>query len=142
MTASRLSAAILAMACLSGPVAAQSATGPSVADPVAGSALFLRYCVACHGPEGRGDGPMSEILTVQPTDLTALAAGNGGVFPVVRAIRQIDGRDPLLAHGGVMPLFGDFFAGGDTVIASEAGQPIMTSQAIADVMAWLASVQE
>ncbi|MEL6210834.1 MAG: cytochrome c, partial [Pseudomonadota bacterium] len=87
-------------------------------------------------------GRMSAVLTVLPPDLTGLAADNDGVFPVSRVVRQIDGRDPMLAHGGAMPLFGDFFEGDDVAIPSESGQPILTSRPIADVAAWLESVQE
>jgi hypothetical protein len=92
--------------------------------------------------EATGDGEMAAILTVTPTDLTQLSDGNGGVFPVARVAAQIDGRDPLLAHGGVMPLFGDFFEGQDTAIPSEAGQPILTSRAVADLAAFLEAIQE
>jgi mono/diheme cytochrome c family protein len=111
-------------------------------EPAEGARLFISYCAACHGMEGRGDGEMAAILTILPSDLTQLRLGNGGIFPVVATVRQIDGRDPLLAHGGVMPLFGDFFSGEDVAIASEAGQPILTSRALADVVAYLETIQE
>ena len=125
---------VLALLLSAGPGAAQ--------DAPEGAALYIRYCAACHGMEARGDGEMAAILTVLPADLTQLSAGNGGVFPVARVARQIDGRDPLLAHGGVMPLFGDFFEGQDTAIPSEAGQPILTSRPVADLLAFLAAIQE
>jgi hypothetical protein len=92
--------------------------------------------------EARGDGEMAEILTLQPADLTRLSVENGGVFPAARVAAQIDGRDPLLAHGGVMPIFGEFFEGQDTAIPSEAGQPILTSRPVADLIAFLAAIQE
>ena len=111
-------------------------------DPVAGAEIFRAFCAACHGVEARGDGPTAKVLTVPPADLTQLAASNGGVFPVFRVVRQIDGRDPMLAHGGEMPLFGRLFDYPDGSIASETGQPIITAQPIADVAAWLATVQE
>ncbi|MCX7646719.1 MAG: cytochrome c [Rhodobacteraceae bacterium] len=107
-----------------------------------GAELFATYCTACHGMEGRGDGRMAPILTVRPPDLTGLAARNGGVFPTARVVFRIDGRDPLLAHGGDMPLFGEVFRGEDTAVASETGQPILTSQPIADVVAFLRGFQE
>jgi mono/diheme cytochrome c family protein len=110
-------------------------------DPVAGADHYVRYCAACHGMEARGDGEMAAILTVLPSDLTALSAGNGGVFPVARVAWQIDGRDPLLAHGGVMPLFGDFFEGQDTAIRAETGQTILTSRPVADLVAFLEAIQ-
>jgi len=124
----------LALALWAGPGAAQ--------DPVAGADLYVRYCAACHGMEARGDGEMAAILTVLPADLTQLSSGNGGVFPVANVARQIDGRDPILAHGGVMPLFGDFFEGQDTAIPSEAGQPILTSRPVVDLIAFLEAIQE
>lgn len=107
-----------------------------------GSELFATYCAACHGTEGRGDGRMAPILTVLPPDLTRLQADNGGVFPTAQVIFQIDGRDPLLAHGGDMPLFGQFFMGMDTAMQAETGQPILTSKPIADLVAWLRQMQE
>lgn len=88
-----------------------------------------------------GDGPMAKVLNVSPPDLTLLAELNGGTFPMFRVVRQIDGRDPLLAHGGDMPLFGHLFDFPDGAIASETGQPIVTAQPIADIAAWLESVQ-
>ena len=111
-------------------------------DPNAGEWYFARYCGACHGMNAEGDGPLQEILTVQAPDLTQLSASNGGVFPVSRVVRQIDGRDPMLAHGGEMPLFGELFSFTDAAIASETGQPFVTAQPIADLTAWLESVQE
>jgi mono/diheme cytochrome c family protein len=110
-------------------------------DAMEGAETFATYCSACHGFEARGDGPMAPILTVVPPDLTRLAARNGGVFPTSRVIFQIDGRDPLLAHGGDMPLFGEFFQGEDTAVAAETGQPILTSRTIADVVAYLRGIQ-
>lgn len=107
-----------------------------------GAEIFATYCAACHGLEGRGDGRMAPILTVLPPDLTGLEKRAGGVFPIEAVIFQIDGRDPLLAHGADMPLFGEFFLGDDISVKSETGQPIMTSKPIADVVAWLRGVQE
>jgi mono/diheme cytochrome c family protein len=107
-----------------------------------GAELFATYCAACHGTAARGDGPMAPILTVLPPDLTGLAARNGGTFPIAATVFQIDGRDPLLAHGGDMPLFGEFFQGLDTAMKAEDGQPLLTSKPIADLIAHLAAIQE
>ncbi|HXG60072.1 MAG TPA: c-type cytochrome [Planctomycetota bacterium] len=35
-----------------------------------GERLYRWYCIPCHGPEGRGDGPTGERLVVRPRDLT------------------------------------------------------------------------
>lgn len=40
----------------------------TVADPARARALFLRLCANCHGPEGRGDGPLAARLSVRPPD--------------------------------------------------------------------------
>jgi len=41
------------------------------ASPEAGRKLWTDNCSGCHGNEGRGDGPASEWLSPQPTNLTA-----------------------------------------------------------------------
>ena len=123
------------LVCLAAPVWAEG-------DPVAGEGMFRTFCATCHGVDAQGDGLMSGMLTVEPPDLTGLAQSNGGVFPVFDVVRQIDGRDPMLAHGGEMPLFGAMFDFPDGSIKSETGQPIITAQPIADIAAWLASIQD
>jgi mono/diheme cytochrome c family protein len=132
------------LAALAAPLAApaQEAEGLAAGDPQEGRALYTLYCATCHGTEARGDGPTAELMTLPPADLTALAAGNAGVFPTGRVVRQIDGRDPVLAHGSPMPVFGPFFEGEDAALKTPAGQPILTSAPVADLVAWLRSVQE
>ena len=76
----------------------------------ASKALCLRYCGACHGPDGKGDGVASSLLTPKPTDLTGLAKKNGGQFPFERTMQAIDGRNTPRAHGDpAMPVWGDIF---------------------------------
>lgn len=68
------------------------------------------HCAACHGPAGEGDGSMAEILIVPPPDLTAIAAGNDGVFPFWEVYAVIDGVDPIKGHETFqMPLGRDRF---------------------------------
>ena len=77
---------------------------------LAGSITYRSYCANCHGAEGRGDGYIAETLRVAPTDLTRLAAENGGEFPEDRVRAAIDGRQEVRAHGRrEMPLWGDIF---------------------------------
>jgi hypothetical protein len=115
----------------------------AVGDAGAGQLLFQSHCVACHGREARGNGPMAPILLVQPTDLTTLISRQGGVFPLERVVTRIDGRDPLVSHGSDMPIYGEFYEGGpDVALRTEAGQPLMTSRPIADLVAWLRTIQE
>ncbi|MGV6847010.1 MAG: c-type cytochrome [Marinibacterium sp.] len=124
---------VLMVAC--GPLAAQ--------DIKAGSESYEHYCATCHGLEARGNGPMAPVLVLQPPDLRGLSARNDGVFPVARVVERIDGRDPLVSHGSPMPVWGPFFDGDRAVaVKAETGQPILTSQPIADLVAYLRSVQE
>jgi mono/diheme cytochrome c family protein len=115
------------------PVSAQEAE--------TGATLYADFCAVCHGPGGQGDGPMAEVLTLPPTDLTALNAA--GEFPVLRVARQIDGRNRLLAHGGEMPIFGAWFEGegADVAMPGPGGQPVMLSRPIADLIAYLMEIQ-
>ena len=129
----RLISFILALG-LSGPAAAQ--------DTVQGEELFGFYCATCHGTAATGNGPMSPSLVVAPADLTTLAARNEGSFPTTRVVMRIDGRDPLISHGSMMPVYGDFFEGTDVATKAETGQPIMTSQPIADLLAYLETLQQ
>ena len=111
-------------------------------DMVQGEALYRYYCATCHGNGAGGNGPMSPSLVVTPADLTRLSADNDGVFPIQRVIMRIDGRDPLVSHGSMMPVYGDFFAGSDVAVKAETGQPIMTSQPIVDLLAYLRTLQQ
>ncbi len=117
--------------------------GPALAQDVAeGAVLYERHCATCHGIDGKGQGPMAGVLLIQPIDLTGLTAANGGTFPVLRVVQRIDGRDPLVSHGSPMPVYGDFFEGDDTAMKTASGQPLMTSRAIADLVAFLEDIQE
>lgn len=115
---------------------------PLQADPVDdGRQLYRAYCVTCHGMEGSGDGPMTQVLTIAPPDLSRLSVDNDGVFPVSRVVARIDGRMPILGHGGPMPVFGDLFDGEAGALDSETGAPILTSRAMVAVVAYLETLQ-
>lgn len=111
-------------------------------DAVIGQESFQKYCAACHGIEARGDGPMASILVQKPANLRTLAALNNGTFPITRVVMRIDGRDPLVAHGSMMPIYGHIFDGTDTPLKAETGQPIMTNQATVDLVTYLSTLQE
>ncbi len=110
-------------------------------DREAGRQIFRDYCVTCHGMEGRGDGPMTQVLTIAPPDISMLRAGNDGVFPVSVVVAKVDGRVPVLGHGGPMPIFGPVFEGKAGALDSETGAPILTSETMVDLVAYLESMQ-
>jgi len=91
-------------------VALLIATGARGQDGNPGRAAYLRYCSACHGADGKGEGVVSGFMRPKPSDLTALASQNGGVFPAARVREIIDGRSRLAAHGeSEMPVWGEVF---------------------------------
>lgn len=111
-------------------------------DAVDGEALYLNHCAGCHGDAVDGNGPLANAMIMKPKNLSLLAAENKGVFPMLTVIMRIDGRDPLVSHGSPMPVYGQFFEGDDTALKTAAGQPIMTSRAIADLVAYLLEQQQ
>lgn len=111
-------------------------------DMRAGGSLYATYCASCHGETLEGDGMMTGVLNITPPDLTGLAARNGGVFPRARVVYRIDGRDPLPAHGGDMPYFGDLFDSDMGAMKAETGQPILTGRGIIDLVAFLEAQQD
>jgi mono/diheme cytochrome c family protein len=104
-----------------------------------GAELYAVHCATCHGIEATGRGPMAGVLVIAPSDLTALSAA--GVFPVERVVRRIDGTDPLVSHGSAMPVYGPFFEGKGRALRLPDGRQIMTSQPIADLLAYLETLQ-
>ena len=79
-------------------------------DPSSGKAMFTSYCAACHGPEGKGNGPAASELKTTPADLSQLAKKNDGKFPAdhVRSILEFGAKAP--AHGSTdMPVWGTLF---------------------------------
>ncbi|WP_240783989.1 MULTISPECIES: c-type cytochrome [Tabrizicola] len=132
----------MVMALLMGQATAAWAEGEvTVGNAGDGKVLFQKHCAVCHGTAATGNGPMAPVLLIQPADLTTLVARHGGVFPLERVAARIDGRDPLVSHGSDMPIYGDFFEGQDVTMKTHTGQPLMTSQPIADLVAWLLTVQ-
>ncbi len=113
----------------------------SAQDAEVGAELYQHYCATCHGLDATGHGPMAGVLVIQPTNLKALSDADGA-FPTARVVARIDGRDPLVSHGSPMPVYGPYFEGNDTAIKTPAGQPILTSKPIADLVAYLKTLQE
>ena len=78
--------------------------------PVSGAQMFKEYCAVCHGPSGKGDGPVATALKVPPPDLTTLAQRHDGKFPddYVSNVLKNGVQNP--AHrSGEMPVWGPIF---------------------------------
>jgi mono/diheme cytochrome c family protein len=68
---------------------------------------YVENCAACHGPEGKGDGPVAEALSTKPADLTQITSRYSGTFPREFMFEVIDGRNMINPHGDrEMPVWG------------------------------------
>ena len=79
--------------------AAKAMKNPVAADAAsvdAGKAVFAKYCRACHGAEGKGDGPGAAMMKgVKPANLTDAKWDHGAT----------DGEIFTTIHDGVGPKF-------------------------------------
>ncbi len=84
-----------------------------------GKLEYQQYCKSCHGADGKGNGPTSDLWKKPPADLTQLSHKNKGQFPFWRVYRTIDGREEVTAHGlRAMPIWGAHF------LMQEGGAPL------------------
>lgn len=73
-----------------------------------GKQKYMKYCATCHGPDANGDGVAARLFTTKPPDLTLLAKGNGGKFPMNELLNIVKGNAPVAAHGNrEMPVWGE-----------------------------------
>ena len=115
----------------SGPV-----TPPRADESMYGPDLYRHYCATCHGRDAKGQGPAASALKVPPPDLTLLARGNKGVFPVARVETVIRSGTGVTAHGSdEMPVWGPIFLALDP---SDARVKVR----ITSLASYLASIQE
>jgi mono/diheme cytochrome c family protein len=78
-----------------------------VIDEYSGEETFMRYCAACHGESGTGDGPVAAGLPISVPDLTRLQQRNGDNFKADLLRKIIDGREVVIVHGTrYMPVWG------------------------------------
>lgn len=74
-----------------------------------GKVEYETNCALCHGPGGKGDGSLRDLLRVSATDLTQLARKNQGILPITRMYDVIDGRG-VPSHGTrEMPIWGQTY---------------------------------
>jgi mono/diheme cytochrome c family protein len=111
------------------------ATAPGALAQSSGEEAFQSRCALCHGLDGRGFGPLADAMKLTPTDLTRLAVRNNGEFPANRVADVIRNGGAVLGHGSsAMLAWGKYFA--------EKGQPQVAKQRIADLVAYIKSLQQ
>jgi mono/diheme cytochrome c family protein len=110
-----------------------------------GEELYNQYCATCHGSDGAGQGPLTELMLEKPSDLTELAANNEaepGIFPMLRVIHVIDGRTGIRAHGGPMPTYGDIFTAEVADQMGGYGAVLETRGRVLSLAMYLESIQK
>jgi mono/diheme cytochrome c family protein len=80
---------------------------------MSGQELYKIYCAACHGADGKGNGPVAPELRARVPDLTLLSKRDGGKFPLLRVEQAIDGEEGIPAVHGTreMPVYYELFEG-------------------------------
>lgn len=115
---------------------------PSLADVAAGRGEYMAVCAGCHGTEGRGDGPVAEVLTIETPSLVGLAAANGGEFPFAEVFLTIDGRGGVRAHGSDMPVWGNRFSSEMMIFEYPETAELIARGRVLSLVDYLVSIQE
>ena len=103
--------------------------------PLDGPSIYKAYCAACHGADGKGDGPAAETLKYKPIDLTAIAKNNKGMFPRNTIEQVLQNGEKWKAHGSKqMPTWGPIF------LAVDANDKIAYAH-IHNLVTYLESIQ-
>jgi mono/diheme cytochrome c family protein len=83
---------------------------PANSLPESGAQLYKDHCAACHGTEGKGDGPVAGFLKAPPADLRVLAQRNDGKYPADYVSATLRSGTDSGAHGtSDMPIWGPVF---------------------------------
>lgn len=126
---------LLAVVALLSPVVLAAEETDSIAS---GRLLYRVHCQSCHGEDGKGDGPMAEVLKIPPSDLTRLSRENDSKFPLAEVSEVIDGRREVRGHGTrTMPVWGMTFQDPDR----DSNQEEEVQGRILDLVRYLQSLQ-
>lgn len=111
--------------------------------PQLGLSHYEAKCAVCHGTDGRGGGPVANMLTEKPSDLTMMSKNNGGTFPFWTAYEIIDGRKGVGAHGTrEMPVWGkQFYQDSRRATPGISTDTIVRGQ-IMELLIYLRSIQQ
>jgi mono/diheme cytochrome c family protein len=111
-------------------------------DKVTGAALdFAENCTACHGPAGRGNGPVAVGMTPAPSDLTLLSQKNDGVFPKARVMGQLVGYT-MGRSDTHMPVFEELRSGPTVMFDDGSGEAVATPARLVAMADYLQTLQQ
>ena len=78
--------------------------------PDSAKEMYTEYCAACHGRDGKGNGPAASEFKQPPTNLTTLAKKNSGDYPADKVYASLNFGTTAPAHGTLeMPIWADLF---------------------------------
>lgn len=104
--------------------------------PASGKEMYVNYCAACHGTDGKGNGPAAGALKTPPADLTVLSKNNGGKYPTLKVGSAIRGDANVAAHGNEeMPVWGQLFR------SISGGHQAQVDQRVANLISYIKSIQ-
>jgi mono/diheme cytochrome c family protein len=105
---------------------------------------FVLHCADCHGVNGKGAGPATEVIPgFKPADLTLLSKNNGGQFPRQEVYNVIDGRKRMAGHFDAdtdMPLWGLTFQPEGREFSKEGEAKVKAR--IAGLVTYIEGIQE
>ena len=101
-----------------------------------GKVHFEKYCVSCHGADGKG--LTIDSLTTQPADLTKIIEDSrASEFPMRYVVNKIDGARAAKAHSTrAMPIWGKVFS------EEEMLDDAQVKAKLGEIVAYLMSIQE
>jgi mono/diheme cytochrome c family protein len=111
--------------------------------PQLGRDRYEAKCAVCHGADGKGNGPVANMLTKKPSDLTMMSKNNNGAFPFWAAYEVVDGRSGVGAHGTrEMPVWGkEFYQSSRDGSQGISTETIVRGQ-IMELLIYLRSIQQ
>ncbi len=103
---------------------AAAAAPQMVGDPVAGEAVYMSICVACHGPNAEGMPNLGKSMHPDDSDFIT-SKTDEELVEFIKVGRTPD--DPLNTTGVGMP--------------AKGGSPAITEQQLYDVVAWMRTLE-
>jgi mono/diheme cytochrome c family protein len=101
-----------------------------------GKEMFVQYCAACHGTDGKGTGPAAPSMKAAPTDLTQLAKKHDGKYPANQVASALKFGSGAGAHGSAdMPVWGPLLQSLDKYHDS------VVQQRIANIVSYIETLQ-
>ncbi|MDU8946641.1 c-type cytochrome [Ovoidimarina sediminis] len=116
--------------------------GTTVETTNAGRTLYVQNCAACHGVDGRGDGPKGVGLNTPPADLTKIAARRDGMWPALEIMDILSGYSRNILPREDMPVVVNILDNEMSEFDPGNGEPILMPTKLIAVAHYLESLQD